>query len=322
MTCDETRDGLILLAYEELHEEEAAELQLHLHSCPACQAEAAEYAAMNSMLSEETVAEVPPNLLAASRLRLDEALDEAAQHTWGMRLRNSLLGAWQHVYAAPALATMLVGAGFLGGTLLTQYRAAQDPRMRQPAVIAMNDTEGVISNVSGVLPLPEADRVEVRYNRLVPMTIQGRIDDPQVRQLLALGARKGLNNDVRTTSVEVLAQDCLAGHPCEHGEGSRVGVRDVLLTSLRFDESPTVRLHALQGLQRYIGEDQRVRDAVLETLMRDPNADVRTRAVSMLQPVEGDTSVRQVLHTVSTQDENPYIRDASTHALGNVNDLQ
>jgi hypothetical protein len=42
----------------------------------------------------------------------------------------------------------------------------------------------------------------------------------------------------------------------------------------------------------------------------------------MLEPVEGDTSVRQVLHTVSTQDDNPYIRNASMQALGNINGIQ
>jgi len=56
--------------------------------------------------------------------------------------------------------------------------------------------------------------------------------------------------------------------------------------------------------------------------MHDSNADVRTRAISMLEPVEGDTSVRQVLHTVSTQDDNPYIRNASMQVLGNIDGIQ
>ena len=77
-----------------------------------------------------------------------------------------------------------------------------------------------------------------------------------------------------------------------------------------------------RGLQPFIGEDQKVRDAVLETLMRDLSADVRTRAIGMLEPVQGDSSVRQVLHTVSTQDENPYIRNASMQVLGSVDGIQ
>ena len=34
-------------------------------------------------------------------------------------------------------------------------------------------------------------------------------------------------------------------------------------------------MKALEGLQRYVGQDQHVRDAVLEALMHDPDAQVR-----------------------------------------------
>ena len=51
-----------------------------------------------------------------------------------------------------------------------------------------------------------------------------------------------------------------------------------------------------------------MRDAVAQALLTDSNAAVRTRAIAMLEPVQCDTSVRQVLRTVSTRDENPYIR--------------
>jgi hypothetical protein len=42
---------------------------------------------------------------------------------------------------------------------------------------------------------------------------------------------------------------------------------------------------------------------------------VRTRAISLLQPVGSDSSVRQVMRTVSTTDENPYIRTVSNQLL-------
>jgi hypothetical protein len=61
---------------------------------------------------------------------------------------------------------------------------------------------------------------------------------------------------------------------------------------------------------------------MLEALMHDANANVRTRAISLLQPVDSDSSVRQVMRTVSTTDENPYIRTVSTHALAGTADIQ
>ena len=56
--------------------------------------------------------------------------------------------------------------------------------------------------------------------------------------------------------------------------------------------------------------------------MRDPSAQVRSAAIDLLQPVLQDSSVRQVLRTVSTQDENPYIRTASFNALQGADSIQ
>ncbi len=322
MKCDEIKEQLVFLAYGELSPEEQADLELHLHGCAECAGEQAALLEFGAWMAQEQLPVVSPNLLTASRMRLDEALDEASASTWGMRVRAMLVGTWQHLYAAPALATLLVGTGFLGGNLLTRYQVANAPQPKAPVVFS-NESEGTIGQVSGIVATPDPEVVQVKYTRVVPTTFQGRIDEPMVRQLLMLGAQKAADNEVRAQSVNWLAKECRERHQCDHVEGDGAGgFRDALLVSLRYDKSPLVRLKALEGLQPYVGQDQQVRDAVLESLMRDSNADVRTHAIVMLEPVEGDSSVRQVLHTVSTQDENPYIRNASMQALGSVNGIQ
>jgi hypothetical protein len=75
-------------------------------------------------------------------------------------------------------------------------------------------------------------------------------------------------------------------------------------------------------LQPYVAQDEHVRDAVLDALMHDKSADVRTQAISMLTPVQADSSVRQVLRTVSSQDANPSIRNASFQVLQGSADIQ
>jgi hypothetical protein len=321
MKCEEAKEQLVMLSYGELSDEAQAELELHLHGCSECETEAAGLTLFRELMAAEPMPAISPNLLTASRMRLDEALDEASASTWSMRLRAMLMGTWQHLYAAPALATLLIGAGFLGGTSLVRYQVAHAPKPAGP-VIFTNESEGKIGEVVGIVRTPDPDVVQVQYNRIVPTTFQGSINEPQVRQLLMLAAQQSANNDVRVQSVDYLSEECKAGKACEHGEGNAKGVRDALLVSLRYDKSPSVRMKALEGLQPYVGQDQKVRDAVLETLMRDSSADVRTHAIGLLEPVEGDSSVRQVLHTVSTQDTNPYIRNASMQALGSVDGIQ
>jgi len=171
------------------------------------------------------------------------------------------------------------------------------------------------------LQTPNPQVVQVTYNRVVPETVQGSLDDPQIRQLLMIATKTPATNAVRTDSVALLANECRTGHQCA-GEPDGAGIRSALLVSLRYDKNPNVRLNALEGLQPYVAEDHKVRDAVLEALMHDTSPQVRTRAISLLQPVESDSSVRQVMRTVSTTDENPYIRNVSTHALAGTADIQ
>ena len=136
-----------------------------------------------------------------------------------------------------------------------------------------------------------------------------------------VGTRAAATSGVRADSVSLLAHECLAGHRCgDLPDGT--GVRNALLVSLHTDKSPAVRLQALDGLQPYVAQDPRVRDAMLDALMHDPSSNVRTRAISLLQPVQSDSSVRQVMRTVSTTDENPYIRTVSTQALAGTASIQ
>jgi hypothetical protein len=83
-----------------------------------------------------------------------------------------------------------------------------------------------------------------------------------------------------------------------------------------------VREKALQGLEPYVAEDMRVRDAVLEALLNDGAPQIRTHAINLLEPVEADTSVRQVLYTVANSDRNPHIRTVSRQVLNHVPEIQ
>ena len=147
------------------------------------------------------------------------------------------------------------------------------------------------------------------------------MDDPEIRELLLKGINTPTADDVRADAVSLLANECRVGHECVGG-GDPKSIRNQLLVAMRYDEDAGVRLTALEGLQRYVGQDPRVRDAIAESLSRDPNAEVRKQAIATLAPVRTDSTVRQVLRTASTRDENAYIRTASYNVLQGLGDLQ
>jgi anti-sigma factor RsiW len=322
MKCEIAQQNIILAQYGELPDELQVMLEQHLSGCEDCRREWNATIALQEELMQAPLMEPSPNLLAASRMRLEEALDAMpAASPWQRFVGHARRwGGWMQ--GAPALATLLLGVGFLSGDILARYQAAHAPKL-PGVVILQNSAQGSIASVSGIVATPNEDVVQVNYNRVVPESVQGSLDDPQIRQLLMLGTKLATSNEVHADSVAMLASECKAGHSCDSTDGvGAMGIRTALLASLRNDKSAEVRLKALQGLSPYVAEDQRVRDAVLDALMRDSSETVRTEAVSLLGPVQGDSSVRQVLRSVSSQDSNAAIRTASYHALQGSADIQ
>ncbi len=319
MTCEGARESIILAAYGELPDESVIGLERHLSVCEECLRELNALKAMTAAMALLPMREPDPNLMAQSRMRLEAALDAMPRDGLLMRLRANALAWLGHLQGAPALATLLVGFGFLGGNFTYRYQVAHAPKV-QPAVILSNPTGGGVSSISAITQLP-GDMVQVSYNRVVPEMAQGSLDDPQIRHLLMAGTREGAANGVRSDSVALLADECKIGHECKL-EADGTGLRAALVASLRTDRNPGVRLKALEGLQPYVSQDERVRDAVAQALLSDASATVRTKAISMLEPVQSDTSVRQVLRTVSTMDNSPYIRTVSTQALQGSSSIQ
>jgi hypothetical protein len=319
MKCEKAQQNIVLVTYGELPDEQLASLEEHLAECEACNRELKALLAMHEALAYRPVMEPSPNLLAQSRMRLDEELDTIPPHGLLTRLRSNLWAWLGHIQGAPALVTLLVGVGFLAGNFTNRYQVARQPKPPSTVVLT-NSTNGAIADVSGIVQTPNSEIVQVTYNRVVPETVQGSLDDPQIRKLLLIGTRAAATNGVRTDSVSLLANECKIGHQCLGGPDGTV--RNGLISSLRSDKNPAVRLAALEGLAPYVAQDERVRDAVLAALMHDPNPNVKIRAISLLQPVQSDSSVRQAMRTVSTTDENPYIRTVSTQLLQGSADIQ
>ena len=318
MNCEGARDSLILAAYGELQDESAIRLEQHLAACEDCKRELSAIRSMDHVMALNPMLEPDANLLAQSRMRLDEALDAIPQHGFLTRLRANA-GAWfGHLQSAPALATLLVGVGFLSGNFTYRYQVAHAPKA--PPLVILSNTGGGISTISGIKQMPN-DMVKVSYNRVVPEVAEGSLDDPQIRQLLMVGTNAAANNGVRSDSVALLADECKAGHECRL-EADGTGLRAALLASLRTDRSPSVRMKALEGLQPYVSQDERVRDAIAQVLLTDSSSQVKAKAITILEPVQSDTSVRQVLRTVSATDENPYIRTVSTDVLAKSSSIQ
>lgn len=331
MNCEVAHERIVTAAYGELPDEQAHELELHIDDCADCLQEREQVTAVQVLAQALPVMEPDANLMARARLRLDEALDALPPRhwyeRWGQRTRNGFAQLRTAPVAAALVLALGVGAGGFGGyryALLhaqTQsghaVEASTASAQQAPQSDAALDLKDVAS-VSRVVRKPGGgELVDVTYNETVSHHIVGSLDDSSIRQLLMIGTENPTSARVRGDTVSLLAAECRAGHSCRPS-----GIRDALIVALRYDASPLVREQALAGLEPYVAEDVRVRDAVLEALMNDTDPRIRSTSISMLAPVEADTSVRQVLNTVSTSDENPHIRYVSRQILDQVPEIQ
>jgi len=324
---------MVTAAYEELAEEQAHELEQHMAGCAACAREREQLRAMKVLAGAYPVMEPEANLVARARMRLNEALDALPPSGWlgrlGQRVMNSMAGLQAVPVAACLLLLAGLGAGSVGGFELAQHRTAQpvtataaktpvpEAQASLPAPAGL-PAAAEIANISGIVRQPNSHRIEVRYNQLVPQRMEGSLDDPAIRRLLMLASQHSSSAGVRGDSVKLLAAECKAGHSCQKA----AGIRDALMVALRYDKNEDVREKALEGLEPYVSEDVRVRDAVLAALMNDGDPRIRTEAINLLTPVEGDTSVRQVLHSVADTDRNPYIQTVSRQVLSREPEIQ
>src|SRR5438034_11017331 len=82
MSCQEFEENFSLYLYGELAAEDRAALDEHVAACPACRIRLGETERLLALLSERPSPEVTPELLARSRMSLEEALDKEAVPSW------------------------------------------------------------------------------------------------------------------------------------------------------------------------------------------------------------------------------------------------
>jgi hypothetical protein len=284
-------------------------LEQHVERCADCAAELKAEQEFHALLSQERAAEPTPNLLAASRMRLQEALETAEQGRFWHRLAFDPASWLRQVRFSPALASAILILGFAGG-VGTSYKVLG----HQPAGATTGTTptpaEASITGIRSITQDPGTNRVNIKYDTVSTLETQGSMNDQRIQQLLLFAARNNYNSGVRMDSVDLLTQKPDVSQ-----------VREALVYALRYDTNPGVRLKALDGLGRFVKDDVRVRDVVLEALVNDANPGVRTEALRLIEPVKADGSVRGVLMTLAAKDQSQYIKSQARTMLAQLPEI-
>lgn len=295
MKCEWVQQNVLLYVYDELPDDARHELEQHVLRCKDCAAELESVKNFRADFTQFPMREPNASFLAASRMRLQEALESAEQGGWWSRLIFDPVHWLNQIRFAPALAAAIFIVGFAGGIGAT-YQMVKTPIDVSP-VASPQPFVASISGISSIIQQPGSKQVTIKYETVSPQEAHGSLGDPNIQQLLLYAARNNFNAGVRMDSVDLLTQ-----------QPNNLHVREALLYALRYDSNAGVRLKALDSLGPYVKDDVQVRDSVLESLMSDANPGIRIEALRLLVPVRADSSVRIVLERLAAKDENRYIR--------------
>jgi anti-sigma factor RsiW len=309
MKCEWVRENIALHVYGELADDARHELEQHVARCADCAAELKAEQEFHALLSEAPEAEPTPNLLAASRMRLQESLETAEQGRFWHRLAFDPANWLRQVSFSPALASVILIAGFATG-IGTTYKVLVHQPQSAAIVAAPTPAEASITGIRSIVQEPGTNQIDIKYDTVSTLETQGSMNDQRIQQLLLFAARNNYNSGVRMDSVDLLTKKPDVSQ-----------VRDALIYALRYDTNPGVRLKALDGLGSFVKDDVRVRDVVLEALVNDSNPGVRTEALRLIEPVKADGSVRGVLMTLAAKDSSQYIKSQARTMLAQLPEI-
>jgi hypothetical protein len=316
MKCEWVRENIVLHVYGELADDIRHELQQHVSRCADCAAELKVQQDFHALLmqgraDDPLLIDPSPNLLASSRMRLQEALETAQQGTFWSRLPFDPVEWLRQVRFSPALASAILILGFAGG-VGTAYKiyGSHPTTIAGTPITTPTPTEASITGIDSVTPLPGTDQVSIKYNTVSTQEAQGSLNDQKIQQLLLYAARNNYNSGVRVDSVDLLAQ-----------RSGDMQVREALIYALQNDTNPGVRLKSLAALGNYVKTDTNVRDAVLRALVNDTTSGVRIEALRLIEPVKADGSVRGVLMALAAKDQSTYIKSQARTMLAQLPEI-
>jgi hypothetical protein len=340
-TCEGFGPRWTLFAAGELDAAEIAELNGHLLHCAHCNATLAQENALLALLSTNRT-EPDATLLAGCRASLEDALDQEEEHGWLRRTINTWMpGSW--ISPAPAWsAALLLLIGFSVGILGPRFlrhspapNSASQPGISSsastltavanpddPASSSLSTLDLHTANFAGMNVFPsrnnEPPQVELQLNTRQPITVQGTVNDDEVKSVLLyfLHNSQRFDADARMNAVELL-----------RARNNDADVRAALCQTVHTDQNAAVRLKALEALDGAEPQDI-IRQTLLDALVDDHNPGVRVEAINALREmaakgqVDSDDHLLAVLRDRVQKDPSTYIRLQSAAAIRDLGPRQ
>ena len=286
------------------------ELEEHLKNCDLCRAEFNSAKVLKDALQKNELPEPDENLLKQARNELRENLNaERTSQNFFSKLNK---GFFSSLFFTPQLAAAgasVLLVGILIGYLLfnsagTMHYSLENPEPQSTNQQAVLSGETKISNIRFIDKNAADGTVDFTFDAIKPMHIKGKIDDPQVQNVLLYSMLNEDNPGTRLNTISLINSSQQSQPDKE--------IKEALLTVVKFDNNQGVRLEAMKLLKKFNYDDE-IKKAMLYVLQTDSSSGMRIEAMNRLVEAskggnEFNPSDLSILREKMKQDNNNYIR--------------
>lgn len=311
MNKDKFKELAVLFLLDELGGEDKVKFENALLENDDYKSEFEEIKSFIRMISENKPAEAEESVLMDARYSLMRKIrTEEDKVSIASSFRNLVDGFLYRNYkfVFSAAATVLIGI-FIGYMMFSvkqpqpQYAANQELNNSIPG-----SSKVIVPDVNNVLPSKENNiEEENKFDAVTPVRSKEKRFAPAADKYLTASFIFDENPGVRLQAVNKIAQNY-----DDKKLQADVKLKQALITALKEDPNPAVRIEAFTVLTKY-PFDEPIRDAFLYVLTNDKNSGLRIKAIKVLSELKFkgqilDEKTRKVLSRKAETDNNGFVR--------------
>ncbi len=305
--CEKYYQWMWLQLYDELNQEQKAELTAHLQKCQDCVLDLEEINETKILLDKKIQLKSTASFLEQNRTELRQRLLLATQPKYSSNWKKKM---WEILSLdfppvlrfSTAVAMLLIG--FLIGSWLFKTQTMQKDFHDQTFPLL---SETNIAGIESIDYDPQSRQVFLILNTMKQLTVQGDMERPEIKKLLAQTLISEKRPNIRLKTVGALSMT----------KSYDKHVINALAEVLEKDENPGIRLKAIRLLtDMTINSSIKsvVTKVLVRVLLKEENSAIRNEAIDGLSKLRNG-SFDPIIYNAAKNDTSEYVRSKAAIML-------
>jgi len=304
--CKKYQQWIWLNVYDELNEVEKKLLDEHIQVCAECLLDFEEAKQTKALLDKKIQRQPTALLLKENRAELHQRLLLATQP----KLKSAWIKKiWQFVSLdfsptlrfSTALAMLLIGI-LIGNMFVSKITQKDFSDQALPFLPNLN-----VTGVESINYDQETNQVSMKLHTMKQLTIQGDMDSPEIKHLLANSLLNEERPNIRLKTVAALSMT----------KSFDQQVVKALIEVLENDENPGIRLKAIKLLTTIpfnTSIKNLITKVLIRVLLKEKNSAIRNEAIDGLTKLKNG-SVEPFIYNAARNDSSEYVRSKAALIL-------